>query len=71
MYNIYTQNQCNFCTMAKQIMFDQNIDFMEINVQYDDQAKDFMKEQGFKTVPQIYDNDGNHIGGYNDLLEII
>ena len=25
-----------------------------------------MKEQGYKTVPQIFDDD-EHIGGYNDL----
>ena len=70
MYKIYTQDRCGYCTVAKQLMFDKNIDFMEINIQYDEQAKDFMNEQGFKTVPQIYDDNENHIGGYENLLQI-
>ena len=70
MYTIYTQNRCVFCTMAKKLLDDNDIEFLEINIHYDDTARILLKEQGFKTVPQIYDDDNNHIGGYTDLAEI-
>ncbi len=70
MYTIYTQDRCSYCTMAKKLMVDHNIEFMEININYDSQARHLIKNLGFKTVPQIYDDYSNHIGGYTDLLEI-
>jgi glutaredoxin len=42
---------------------------MEISLDHDDQARVLLKEQGLKTVPQIYDEGNNHIGGYTDLLK--
>ena len=37
---------------------------------YCDMAKSLMKEQGHKTVPQIYNEVNSHIGGYTELLDI-
>jgi glutaredoxin len=28
-----------------------------------------MKEAGMTTVPQIWDNEGRHVGGYTELKE--
>ena len=33
-----------------------------------EQQQDF-KALGFTTVPQVYDDEGNHIGGYNELAK--
>ncbi len=70
MYTIYTQDRCGYCSMAKHIMVKNDIDFMEINISYDPQARSLIKSMGFKTVPQIFDDDKNHIGGYTELFEI-
>ena len=70
MYKIYTRNSCIYCDMAKVLMKENDIDFMEINIDFDNEEKLLLKEQGFKTVPQIYDEGNNHIGGYTDLLDI-
>ena len=70
MYTIYTQDSCVYCTMAKQIMFDKDIEFIEINISYDNEARALIKERGFNSVPQIYDDANNHIGGYTDLAKI-
>jgi len=69
MYKIYTRNTCIYCDMAKALMKENDIDFMEINIDLDNKERLLLKEQGHKTVPQIYDEGNNHIGGYTDLLE--
>ena len=52
-------------------MKENNIDFMEINIDFDNEEKLLLKEQGYKTVPQIYNEVNNHIGGYTELLASI
>ena len=69
MYKIYTRNSCIYCDMAKALMKENDIDFIEINIDFDNEERLLLKEQGHKTVPQIYDEGNNHIGGYTDLLE--
>ena len=69
MYTIYTQKYCGYCFKAKELMKEHNCEFMEISLDHDDQARVLLKEQGLKTVPQIYDEGNNHIGGYTDLLK--
>jgi glutaredoxin 3 len=56
--------------MAKALMKENDIDFMEINIDLDNKERLLLKEQGHKTVPQIYDEGNNHIGGYTELLDI-
>jgi glutaredoxin len=71
MYTIYTQKNCMYCTKAKALMKEHNIDFVEISLDYDSNAKALMKELGNKTVPQIFNEENIHLGGYIDLYETI
>jgi len=66
MYTIYTQSPCSFCLMAKDLLQKNRIEFMEISLDYDESARKLLKEMGYNTVPQIFDEE-QHIGGYNDL----
>ena len=70
MYKIYTRNTCIYCDMAKSLMKENDIDFMEINIDFDNEERLLLKEQGYKTVPQIYNEVNSHIGGYTELLDI-
>jgi glutaredoxin len=56
--------------MAKSLMKENDIDFMEINIDFDNEERLLLKEQGYKTVPQIYNEVNSHIGGYTELLDI-
>lgn len=68
MYTIYTQDRCDYCTMAKKLMIELNIKFCEVNITNSVEAKRKLKEAGYKTVPQIFN--GEHlIGGYTELKE--
>ena len=41
----------------------------EIKIDNNDSEKKFLSSQGFRTVPQIYNELGEHIGGFTDLRE--
>ena len=70
MYTIYTQNLCNFCTLAKQILDKNHLEYKEINISESREAKDFLKGNGYKTVPQIFYNGTEHIGDYEKLRSL-
>ena len=47
-----------------------DLPFEKIYIDEDDDAKDYIVKQGFKTVPQIWLDD-NWIGGYDDLVRFL
>ena len=65
---IYTKDNCVWCTRAKNLMSDFNISYLEHDLSDEDERKEFYKEVGgnVSTVPQVYIN-GNRIGGYKEL----
>lgn len=65
-YKIYTTESCGFCAAAKSLMQEKNIRYKEIKLITEDQKLSF-KQEGFQTVPQIWDHNGNYVGGYNEL----
>ncbi len=68
---IYTTTYCPYCVKAKTLLKAKNIDFEEINVEGDDEARIKLAEisGGRKTVPQIFIND-THVGGCDDLYAL-
>ena len=53
---LYTQDDCGYCHLLKKKLAEWDFRYREINVSYDLFAKEFMKEQGHRTVPQLYWN---------------
>jgi len=51
---LYTQDNCEYCHIMKKKLAEWDYRYREINVSYDLFAKDFMKEKGHRTVPQLY-----------------
>lgn len=56
---IYTQNDCPYCVTMKKKLDEWGYEYQEINVSNDLSAKGFLKEQGHRTVPQLYDGNVN------------
>lgn len=69
MYVILTRNQCNFCDTAKEMLKGFGVPYVEHNIQTNRWLLDLVKKAGYTTVPQIWDVEGNHIGGYTELKE--
>lgn len=60
---------CDFCTSAKNLLSENNHEYINVILDTSEKKKDFKKRTGLKTVPQIYTDTGHHIGGYEELKE--
>lgn len=54
MLTVYGKTVCPYCVQAKNFLRAKNIDFHEINIDQDAEAREFIMSQGHRTVPQIY-----------------
>lgn len=65
---IYTWQTCPFCIRAKQLLERKGINFVEYQIDGDDQARAKMIERadGRRSLPQIFIDDQG-IGGCDDL----
>tara|TARA_Y100000361_G_C10990454_1_gene253877 strand:- start:59 stop:289 length:231 start_codon:yes stop_codon:yes gene_type:complete len=69
MFTIYTTMHCDFCTRAKNLLFENNCEYINIILDTPEKKKDFKETTGLRTVPQIYTDTGHHVGGYEELVE--
>ena len=51
---LYPQEDCYYCHEMKKKLVEWGYDFREVNVSYDLFAKEFLKNEGHRTVPQVY-----------------
>lgn len=56
---IYTKQTCPWCDKLKKWMTENAIDYKEVDIEMDQEALDFIKNQGLMTVPQVF-IDGVH-----------
>jgi glutaredoxin 3 len=54
MITVYSKSSCLYCDQAKNYLQNKNINYREIRIDQDDEARDFILSQGHRTVPQIY-----------------
>ena len=54
MLTIYSKTVCPYCVQTKNYLQAKNINFREINIEEDAEAREFIQAQGHRTVPQIY-----------------
>ena len=73
MYVILSTPYCKFCTKAKHLMREKRVGFTAYSL--DDPSSKWLltlpKKAGIGTLPQIWDNKGNYIGGYTELKELL
>lgn len=65
---IYTARSCPYCNAAKAILQALHVDFREVDISGNWEARDEMisRANGNATVPQIFLGD-SHIGGFKEL----
>lgn len=51
---LYTKNNCGYCVQAKSLLKTIDVDFEEVNIESDNTARDFVINEGHRTMPQIY-----------------
>ena len=51
---IYSKTVCPNCVQAKNYLKSKNINFREVNIEDDAEAREFIINQGLRTMPQIF-----------------
>ena len=64
---IYTKDDCPYCDMAKALMESRGIEYTTVNVAVLTEARDYLVEQGLRSVPQIFNGTTLIPGGYQGL----
>lgn len=68
-YKIYGTENCVWCKRAVEVLEGIEAEYDYISVGVDVTLGEFQQMfQGATTVPQIVSPDGEHMGGYNELL---
>ena len=61
---LYTLPNCPYCVTMKGLLEQTEFSFDVVDVKEDPSAREFLKEQGHRTAPQLYVN-GVHINAKN------
>ena len=65
---IYTRPGCGYCTHAKRLLTNNDLDFVEHDVyQHPENIKQLHARTSGRTYPQIF-IDGKSIGGFTEIL---
>ena len=64
---VYTKDNCPFCDMAKALLESRGVEYTTINVGVLTEARDYLIEQGLRSVPQIFNGTTLIPGGYQGL----
>ena len=67
MITVYSKNNCPFCDRAKALLESKNIPFRVIKMEDEPGAREFLVDQGLRSVPQIFKNGILLPGGFQGL----
>jgi glutaredoxin len=71
MLTLYSKNNCGYCLQAKALLKNNDIPFEEVNIDIDDVAREFVINEGHRTMPQIYRDSKLFVeGGFAGLSEL-
>lgn len=70
MLKVYSATWCGFCSKLKAALRDNNIEYIEIDIDQDLDEAMWLMGEGYKTLPQVFEV-GNHIGGCDKTIEYI
>ena len=67
MITVYSKNNCPFCDRAKALLESKDIPFTVIKMEDQPDAREFLMDQGLRSVPQIFKDGVLLPGGYQGL----
>ena len=69
MLTVYSKNNCPFCVQAKQLLESKGVDYTEINIEQDPDARQMLVDKGLRSVPQIFHGYEIIPGGFQGLAK--
>jgi len=71
MLTVYSKANCPFCDQAKAFLERKGIEHRVIKIDENDEAREFLLAQGFRSVPQIFTETELFVeGGYQGLIKL-
>jgi glutaredoxin len=67
MLTVYTKNNCPYCDRAKALLESRGVEYNAINLEDQPDARDFLVNQGLRSVPQIFNGTTLLPGGYQGI----
>ena len=67
MITVYSKNNCPFCDRAKALLESKGIEFKTVMMEDNPDAREFLMDQGLRSVPQIFKDGVLLPGGYQGL----
>ena len=64
---VYTKTNCPWCDQAKALLESKGVTYNTINVESHPDAREFLVDQGLRSVPQIFNGTKLIQGGYQGL----
>jgi len=68
MITLYSKPLCPYCEMAKHYLTKNEIEYEEIRVDTNPEAREFLLSEGHRTMPQIYHNGKLLVAGGGQAL---
>lgn len=68
---IYSASWCRFCKKLKDELETFNIPFKEVDIDKEVDLAMTLIDKRLKTIPQVFTEDGKHIGGCDDTIAYI
>jgi ribonucleoside-diphosphate reductase beta chain len=65
---IYTKPDCPFCTKLKDFLGSKGVDYVQKDVVSNPEHKEYLLGKGLKTVPQVFDSEGNYHGDCTSFI---
>lgn len=71
MLQVYSKSNCPNCDKTKMLLKNKGIEFEVVNIEEDQDAREWLLDQGHRAVPQLY-LDGKLFveGGYSGLAKL-
>lgn len=70
-YIVYTKEDCGFCVMLKKLLESKDLEYTEVNIEEDDDARQFLINEGHRSVPQIYKSGMLIEGGFTGMKKYL
>ena len=67
MYTVYGKKGCPFCEKAVELLESKQESYSYIDIDKLPEAREYIRSIGATKVPQVFDDEDNHIGGYVPL----
>lgn len=69
MLTVYSKNNCPNCVRAKSLLERRGVNYTEVNIETDPDARQMLLDKGLRSVPQIFHGYELLPGGFDGLAK--